>query len=105
MAAKDSANYSLYDCLPCREGCEECVDDTPCMYPRNMSLRTLFLVVNEIIKAVAIALAVFIFLFRETKVTTSRLRANEAKGKACIRAYWPLRQELIAVSIARSEKK
>ena len=33
-----------------------------------MSLRTVFLTINEIIKAIAIALGVFIFIFRETKV-------------------------------------
>lgn len=61
-------NKRLFQCLPCREGCEECVDDTPCMYQRNTSLRTVFLTINESVKALAIALAVFISVFRESKV-------------------------------------
>ena len=69
MDAKEhNKNYSAYDCLPCQDGCDECVDDSPCMYQRNMSLRAVFLTVNEIVKAVAIALGVFVFLFRESKV-------------------------------------
>ena len=71
-AMKADTNYSLYDCLPCREGCDECVDDTPCMYQRKMTLRAVFLVINEAVKAVAIALAVFIFIYWETKVNWHR---------------------------------
>ncbi|CAB4041152.1 Hypothetical predicted protein, partial [Paramuricea clavata] len=67
LAAEGKANYSLYDCLPCREGCEECVDDTPCMYQRNVSLRIVLLSINEIIKTAAIALGVFVFVLRENK--------------------------------------
>ncbi|CAB3996142.1 probable G- coupled receptor CG31760, partial [Paramuricea clavata] len=68
LAAKGKPNYKSYDCLPCRKGCEECVDDTPCMYQRNMLLRTVLLTINEIIKAVAIGLGVFVFAFRENKI-------------------------------------
>ena len=62
------SNKSSFDCLPCREGCEECVDDSPCMYQRNMSLRTVFLAINVILKVLAVCLGVFIFVYRESKV-------------------------------------
>ena len=61
-------NKSLFQCLRCREGCSECVDGTPCMYQRNISLRTVFLTINEAVKALAIGLAVFISVYRESKV-------------------------------------
>ena len=58
----------MFYCLPCGEGCEKCVDDTPCMFKRNMPLRIALLTFNETVKALAIALAIYIFVFRRRKV-------------------------------------
>ena len=54
------------------------------MYQRNMSLRTVFLTINVILKALAVCLGVFIFIYRESKI---------------IKASSPVFMEIIAFGI------
>ena len=66
--SKANGDKSKFNCLPCREGCTTCVDDSPCLYQERMVIRKLILVVNGMTQFLAISAGLFIFLHRETKV-------------------------------------
>ena len=62
-------SISDFDCLPCREGCEECVDDSPCLLEPSLPLRLAAGAFTAACTLVLVGLAVFTWLKRENKVT------------------------------------
>ncbi|XP_022901196.1 metabotropic glycine receptor isoform X2 [Onthophagus taurus] len=41
--------YSMFECLPCPEGCEQCEDDRPCVVSLNWVMRTVILVLSGVV--------------------------------------------------------
>ncbi|GAB6025628.1 hypothetical protein CHUAL_011354 [Chamberlinius hualienensis] len=48
-----------FHCLPCSEGCESCVDDSPCIASLNWLLRTTILILTSVISAALPLVACF----------------------------------------------
>ncbi|XP_071507716.1 probable G-protein coupled receptor CG31760 [Diadema antillarum] len=63
-----SKRYEKLICLPCGEGCEECVDGRSCIFTYNWPLRTTFLVIQCLTIVGMIPLFVFTIQFRDIKV-------------------------------------
>jgi len=42
-------NFSAFQCLACAEGCDDCVDASPCIVSLNMVLRSILLVLQCVI--------------------------------------------------------
>jgi hypothetical protein len=42
-------NFSAFQCLACAEGCDDCVDESPCIVSLNMVLRSILLVLQCVI--------------------------------------------------------
>nr|XP_058971664.1 probable G-protein coupled receptor CG31760 isoform X1 [Pocillopora verrucosa] len=63
---------NLYDdefkCLPCSEGCDECSDDSPCMYKVNLILRVVLISINTLAAILAIVSGLVVYIFRESEV-------------------------------------
>lgn len=63
---------NLYDdefkCLPCSEGCDECSDDSPCMYKVNLILRVVLISINTLALILAIVSGLVVYIFRESEV-------------------------------------
>ena len=43
----------FFQCKKCRVGCDECVDDSPCLYSTNQMLRIALLMLNKIVMIAA----------------------------------------------------
>ena len=67
------ANDYQIKCVPCSEGCEECVDDQPCVYRRNGGLQNIALILNVIGILTAICLLIFIVCTRKQKIVFSAI--------------------------------
>nr|XP_058971666.1 probable G-protein coupled receptor 158 isoform X2 [Pocillopora verrucosa] len=63
---------NLYDdefkCLPCSEGCDECSDDSPCMYKVNLILRVVLISINTLAAILAIVSGLVVYIFRESEL-------------------------------------
>ncbi|XP_032231410.1 probable G-protein coupled receptor CG31760 [Nematostella vectensis] len=63
-----SAYVNDFECLPCSEGCRECVDDSPCIYTSNAIARIFLETLNAAVIVMAITLGVLIYYYRKHKV-------------------------------------
>ena len=67
-------NMTLYDldssfqCLPCAEGCDECVDNSPCIVSLNMVLRSILLVLQCVIIGCLPVVVLFTYKYSQLKV-------------------------------------
>ncbi|KAL5235852.1 hypothetical protein ACI65C_003262 [Semiaphis heraclei] len=43
------SQHSMFECLQCAEGCDECIDSSPCIASLNWVLRTIILVLSMVI--------------------------------------------------------
>lgn len=43
------SQHSMFECLRCAEGCDECIDSSPCIASLNWVLRTIILVLSLVI--------------------------------------------------------
>lgn len=63
---------NLYDdefkCLPCSEGCDECSDDSPCMYKVNLISRVVLISIDTLAVILAIVSGLVVYIFRESEV-------------------------------------
>ncbi|XP_071079423.1 probable G-protein coupled receptor CG31760 [Haliotis cracherodii] len=57
-----------FQCLPCPRGCDTCVDATPCLYPYNVALRVVVLLIIAFIVAGCAVVAIFIHKNRNEMV-------------------------------------
>ncbi|CAG2249549.1 GPR158 [Mytilus edulis] len=46
LEMENSSDTAQYKCLPCKEGCSKCVDDSPCLYQFQFLFRFLLLLAN-----------------------------------------------------------
>ncbi|XP_027039187.1 probable G-protein coupled receptor CG31760 isoform X1 [Pocillopora damicornis] len=69
---KVNKETNLYDdefkCLPCSEGCDECSDDSPCMYKVNLISRVVLISINTLAAILAIVSGLVVYIFRESEV-------------------------------------
>ncbi|XP_058971664.2 probable G-protein coupled receptor CG31760 isoform X1 [Pocillopora verrucosa] len=69
---KSNKETNFYDdefkCLPCSEGCDECSDDSPCMYKVNLILRVVLISINTLAAILAIVSGLVVYIFRESEV-------------------------------------
>ena len=77
---KSNKETNLYDdefkCLPCSEGCDECSDDSPCMYKVNLILRVVLISINTLALILAIVSGLVVYIFRESEVILRRKMMN-----------------------------
>ena len=57
-----------FECRRCSEGCDECVDDSPCIYSLRLVIRLTLCAVNGAVMGVTIAFAVYVALHWNDKV-------------------------------------
>ena len=57
-----------FECVRCSEGCEECSDDSPCVYNVKIIPRVVLITVDALAAVLAIVTGVVVFVFRESKV-------------------------------------
>ena len=57
-----------FECRRCREGCKECVDDSPCIYSLKIVIRLTLCAVNGFAMVVTIIFAVYVALQWNNKV-------------------------------------
>ena len=70
LRGEPNAYENNFECRRCREGCDECVDDSPCTYTLKIVIRLLLCCVNGAVMIVTIAFAVYVALHWEDKVCT-----------------------------------
>ena len=74
MSLFQGAETTLYDhdsafqCLKCAEGCDECVDNSPCIVSLNMVLRTILLVLQCVIIGCLPVVVLFTYKYSQLKV-------------------------------------
>ena len=68
-----NAYENNFECRRCSEGCDECVDDSPCIYTLKIVIRVLLCCVNGVVMVVTIAFAVYVALHWEDKVSTKEM--------------------------------
>jgi hypothetical protein len=54
----------LFQCVVCAEGCDTCVDDSPCLYSRNEPLMITLLILDLLTVAGIIGIAIATYLYR-----------------------------------------
>lgn len=60
-----------YECLPCAEGCDYCVDASPCVAELNWPMRTSILILACAVIGFLPPAAIFTFRYQNVKVSTS----------------------------------
>ncbi|XP_055607463.1 uncharacterized protein LOC129755136 [Uranotaenia lowii] len=71
LMLKELSTYnepSSYQCLPCAEGCDSCIDSSPCVAALNWTMRTGILVLACSIIGLLPPAAVFTFRYQQVKV-------------------------------------
>ncbi|KAK8768276.1 hypothetical protein V5799_015259 [Amblyomma americanum] len=58
----------IYVCKPCRPGCNECVDDSPCLSHYNWAFRISLLTISVICILLTMVLAGYVYRYRKLKV-------------------------------------
>lgn len=71
-------------CLPCREGCAYCRDDTPCLVQEDGALRLAVASFQGLCMVLDLAGMVVVYHFRRNKVRGD----TEAHGRCFISVYW-----------------
>lgn len=61
-------NFSSFQCLACAEGCDDCVDASPCIVSLNMVLRSILLVLQCVIIGCLPVVVLFTYKYSELKV-------------------------------------
>lgn len=57
-----------FECIPCSEGCEECEDDSPCVYKVKITPRIILITIDGVAALLALVVGIMVFIFRESKV-------------------------------------
>jgi len=57
-----------FECIRCSTGCDECVDDSPCLYSRKIVIRLTLCALNGVIMGVTVAFAVYVGLHWKDRV-------------------------------------
>lgn len=68
-----SQNFELthkFSCKECQDGCETCVDDSPCFVTYNHLLRSIILGLQSFCATLTLILTIVIFKYRRYKVCT-----------------------------------
>ncbi|XP_031561759.1 probable G-protein coupled receptor CG31760 [Actinia tenebrosa] len=64
-------NPDSFECLPCREGCVTCVDDSPCVVTLNWPLRYALTSITIVAVLIALGTVGVVIFYREIKVIKS----------------------------------
>ena len=62
-----------FDCRRCSEGCDECVDGSPCIYTLKIVIRLLLCCLNGAVMVLTIVFAVYVALHWKDKVFKQRI--------------------------------
>lgn len=54
--------------MPCSEGCEECEDDSPCVYKVKITLRVILITIDGVAALLALVIGALVLIYRESKV-------------------------------------
>ncbi|XP_056017298.1 probable G-protein coupled receptor CG31760 [Ostrea edulis] len=60
-----------YRCTPCASGCDVCTDSSPCLFKRNIFIRTPFLILTIITIILILIASGFVFRLKESKIIKS----------------------------------
>ncbi|CAD5123183.1 DgyrCDS11550 [Dimorphilus gyrociliatus] len=70
-ALANATSITQFQCKKCAEGCETCIDDSPCLYSFVLPIRVALLVLVVILFASVICLSAGISIFRNTRAIKS----------------------------------
>lgn len=54
--------------MPCSEGCEECEDDSPCVYKVKITPRVILITIDGVAALLALVIGALVLIYRESKV-------------------------------------
>jgi len=54
--------------MPCSEGCQECEDDSPCVYRVKITPRVILITIDGVAALLALVIGAMVLIFRESKV-------------------------------------
>ena len=61
-------NPTVFQCLPCADGCDSCEDNTPCIATLNWVLRTILLILQCVIIGCLPVVVLFTYKYKDIKV-------------------------------------
>lgn len=64
------SRHSMFECLRCAEGCDECIDSSPCIASLNWVLRTIILVLSLVVIGCLPLVVFFTWKYGHLKVIT-----------------------------------
>jgi len=68
------SQHSMFECLRCAEGCDECIDSSPCIASLNWVLRTIILVLSLVIIGCLPLVVFFTWKYGHLKVNLVHLQ-------------------------------
>ena len=74
-----------FNCLPCADGCENCIDDKPCIVTLNWVLRTILLILQCIIMCCLPIVVLFTYKYQDVKVNfmiSQRIKKSNTSNSA-----------------------
>lgn len=73
LRGKPNDYENNFDCRQCSEGCDDCVDGSPCIYTLKIAIRLLLCCLNGTVMVVTIVFAVYVALHWKDKVMKQRI--------------------------------
>ena len=73
LRGESNAYENNFDCRRCSEGCNECVDGSPCIYTLKIVIRLLLCCLNGAVMVLTIVFAVYVALHWKDKVFKQRI--------------------------------
>ena len=73
LRGESNAYENNFDCRRCSEGCDECVDGSPCIYTLKIVIRLLLCCLNGAVMVLTIVFAVYVALHWKDKVFKQRI--------------------------------
>ncbi|PFX24932.1 putative G-protein coupled receptor CG31760 [Stylophora pistillata] len=74
-----------FECIPCSVGCDECVDDRPCVYSSNIYIRLTLFALNALVICVAVVFAVYVCIHWKERLIVSYFEPTTLR---CIARPW-----------------
>ena len=78
----------MYRCLVCAEGCDTCVDSSPCLHERNDVLLIILLILNAAATVAIFGIAVVVYIYRYETVSKSFYVQMESDYTLVTREIW-----------------
>ena len=74
---------ATFRCARCSEGCDTCVDDSPCLYDDNKVLTSFLLLLTVALVLLVLIASFLIYWFRSKRVSISSVCGNDSHNRHC----------------------